>query len=37
LDREVSAHISNAFESMMQRMMGKDVALAAQLRMKVPL
>jgi DNA-binding GntR family transcriptional regulator len=37
LDREVSAHISNAFESMMQRMMGKDVALAAQLRMRAPL
>jgi len=37
LDREVSAHISNAFESMMQRMKGRDVALAAQLRMKAPL
>jgi DNA-binding GntR family transcriptional regulator len=37
LDREVSAHISNAFESMMQRMKGKDVALAAQLRMRAPL
>jgi DNA-binding GntR family transcriptional regulator len=37
LDREVSAHISNAFEGMMQRMKGRDVALAAQLRMRAPL
>lgn len=37
LDREVSTHISNAFESMMQRMKGRDVALAAQLRMRAPL
>jgi GntR family transcriptional regulator, rspAB operon transcriptional repressor len=34
LDREVSEHISQAFENMMERMKGDDVALAARLPMK---
>jgi DNA-binding GntR family transcriptional regulator len=34
LDREVSDHISQAFEHMMERMKGHDVTVAAQLRVK---
>jgi len=35
LDREVSDHISNAFHTVIERMKGHDVAVAAQLNMKL--
>jgi DNA-binding GntR family transcriptional regulator len=37
LDREVTDHIRNAFNNVMDRMKGRDVALAAGLALKAPL
>jgi GntR family transcriptional regulator, rspAB operon transcriptional repressor len=35
LDREITAHITNAFHAVVERMKGQDVAVAAQLGMKL--
>jgi DNA-binding GntR family transcriptional regulator len=37
LDREVAEHIGNAFQNMMERMKGHDIALAASLPLRTPL
>ena len=35
LDREISDHITNAFHTVLERMQGQDVAVAAQLGMQL--